>query len=72
MIACLALIFLGSGLVRGFGVTLLLGVAISMFTAVTCSRTLLLYALTFAGLRKPEWYSPNVPKANQSISETAS
>ncbi|WNZ46268.1 protein translocase subunit SecD [Leptolyngbya boryana CZ1] len=71
-IACLALIFLGSGLVRGFGVTLLLGVAISMFTAVTCSRTLLLYALTFAGLRKPEWYSPNVPKANQSISETAS
>ncbi|MBW4525031.1 MAG: protein translocase subunit SecD [Phormidium tanganyikae FI6-MK23] len=71
-IACIALIWFGSGLVKGFGVTLLLGVAISMFTAVTCSRTLMMYAITFPGLRKPEWFCPNLPKANQSISESAS
>ena len=70
-ISCLALIFLGSGLVRGFGVTLLLGVVISMFTAVTCSRTLMLYVLTFPQLRKPDWFCPNLPKDNKSISEAA-
>lgn len=71
-ISCLALIFLGSGLVRGFGVTLLLGVAISMFTAVTCSRTLMLYVLTLPKLRKPEWFCPNLPKDRKPTSEAAS
>ncbi|MGL5511300.1 MAG: protein translocase subunit SecD, partial [Microcoleaceae cyanobacterium] len=39
VIACLALFWLGTGLVKGFAVTLGLGVMISMFTALTCSRT---------------------------------
>ncbi|MBF2029783.1 MAG: protein translocase subunit SecD [Oscillatoriales cyanobacterium C42_A2020_001] len=60
VIACLALFFLGAGLVKGFALTLGIGVVISMFTAVTCSRTLMLYAISFQGLRKPEYYCPNL------------
>lgn len=72
LFACGALFFLGAGLVRGFALTLALGVVISMFTAITCSRTLMLYALTIQGLRKPEWFCPNLSKANQTTSEAAS
>ncbi len=56
LIACAALIWLGSGLVKGFAVTLAIGVCISMFTALTCSRTLLFTAISFPGLRKPELF----------------
>jgi len=60
LIACAALFWLGAGLVRGFALTLALGVMISMFTALTCSRTLLLVALSIQGLRKPAWFCPNL------------
>ena len=63
LIACGALFWLGSGLVRGFALTLAIGVLISMFTAVTCSRTLLL--LTVLSLPKvrqnPSLFCPNIP-----------
>lgn len=62
LIACLALFWLGSGLVKGFALTLGIGVLVSMFTAVTCSRTLLL--ITVLGLpkirQKPELFCPNL------------
>lgn len=65
LIACAALFWLGSGLVKGFALTLAIGVAISMFTALTCSRTLLLAAVL--GIpqlrRKPELFCPNLPSA---------
>jgi preprotein translocase subunit SecD len=68
VIACAALFWLGSGLVKGFALTLGLGVAVSMFTALTCSRTfLLLLVLGFPGLRqKPELFIPNPPAAVKS------
>ncbi|HAC64493.1 MAG TPA: protein translocase subunit SecD [Cyanothece sp. UBA12306] len=63
LIACGALFGLGSGLVKGFALTLAVGVLVSMFTALTCSRTLLL--LTVLGLpsvrQKPELFCPNLP-----------
>ena len=64
-IACLALLWLGSGLVKGFAVTLLIGVLVSMFTAVTCSRTLmLLVVLSNAKVRQsPELFCPNLKSA---------
>lgn len=64
-IACAALFWLGSGLVRGFAVTLALGVAVSMFTAITCSRTLMFLAISLPSLRKLELYCPNLPAANR-------
>ena len=66
VIACAALFWLGAGLVKGFAVTLGLGVVVSMFTAITCSRTLLLVVLGFPALRKPQWFCPNLPKTANS------
>jgi len=71
LIACGALFWLGAGLVRGFALTLALGVTISMFTAITCSRTLLLVALSFPELRKPEWFCPNLSSKTPSQAEEA-
>ncbi len=56
LIACSVLIWLGSGLVRGFAITLAIGVCMSMFTAITCSRTLMFTAISFSNLRKPELF----------------
>lgn len=62
LIACGALFWLGSGLVKGFAVTLAIGVCVSMFTAITCSRTLLLLAISSPQLRKVQLYSPHKPE----------
>ncbi|MBE9186260.1 protein translocase subunit SecD [Microcoleus sp. LEGE 07076] len=62
LIACAALFWLGAGLVKGFAVTLALGVVVSMFTALTCSRTLLFVVLSFPGFRKPQWFCPDLSK----------
>ncbi|MEH2068800.1 MAG: protein translocase subunit SecD [Nostoc sp.] len=64
-IACAALFWLGSGLVKGFALTLALGVAVSMFTAITCSRTLLFLAIAIPSLRKTELFCPNLPVSNK-------
>jgi len=62
LIACAALFWLGSGLVKGFAVTLAIGVLVSLFTALTCTRTFLLVAvLGFPSVRKkPELFCPNL------------
>jgi preprotein translocase subunit SecD len=58
-IACVALFWLGAGLVKGFALTLAIGVAISFFTAVTCSRTLLMVAISSPSLRQPKFFIRN-------------
>ncbi|MFM1842682.1 MAG: Protein-export rane protein SecD [Cyanobacteriota bacterium] len=62
LIACAALFWFGSGLVKGFALTLAIGVLVSLFTALTCSRTLLL--LIVLGLPKvrqnPGLFCPNL------------
>ena len=62
LIACAALFWLGSGLVKGFALTLSIGVLVSMFTALTCSRTFLL--ITVLGIpsvrQKPQLFCPNL------------
>jgi preprotein translocase subunit SecD len=63
LIACAALFFLGTGLVKGFALTLGIGVAVSMFTAVTCTRTLMFWAIGLPNFRKPELFCPNLVKA---------
>ncbi len=60
LIACAALFWFGAGLVKGFALTLAIGVIISMFTAVTCSRTLLLFTLGMPQFRKPELFCPGL------------
>ncbi len=68
LIACGALFWLGSGLVKGFALTLGIGVGVSMFTAYSCSRTILF--LTVLGLpsvrQKPELFCPNLTASAKS------
>jgi preprotein translocase subunit SecD len=65
VIACGALFWLGAGLVKGFALTLALGVVVSMFTAIICSRTLMFLAITIPALKKPELFCPNLPGSNK-------
>ena len=45
-----------SGGVRGFALTLAIGVAVSMFSAITISRTLLRLAVLVPGVDQPRWF----------------
>ncbi|TCD58617.1 protein translocase subunit SecD [Synechococcus sp. BS56D] len=66
LISCAALFFLGTGLVKGFAATLGIGVLLSLFTALTCTRTLLRFLMSYQGLRRisnfiPERQLPTSP-----------
>jgi preprotein translocase subunit SecD len=50
LIACVVLISFGTAIVKGFAVTLAIGVIISMFTAITATRTLLHLVPKYDGL----------------------
>jgi len=56
LISCAALFFLGTGLVKGFAVTLAIGVMLSLFTALTCTRTLLRLLMSYPALRRPGYF----------------
>jgi preprotein translocase subunit SecD len=67
LISCGALFWLGSGLVKGFAVTLGVGVIVSMFTAITCSHALLLAFISYPSLRQPSLYGvKTIGKVNNS------
>ena len=59
LISCAALFFLGTGLVKGFAATLGIGVLLSLFTALTCTRTLLRFLMGYSRLRSPNNFLPN-------------
>lgn len=50
------LFFLGSATVKGFAFSLGLGVAVSMFTAITVSRTLLMFLIDANWIHNPWWF----------------
>lgn len=72
LIACGALFFLGTGLVRGFALTLAIGVLVSMFTAVSCTRTLLFFTIGFPQFRKPNLFCPGIETVPRGASSAAS
>ncbi|MEX1316818.1 MAG: protein translocase subunit SecD [Synechococcaceae cyanobacterium] len=53
LISCLALFALGTGFVKGFAVTLGIGVLLSLFSALVCTRVLLRLLMSYPGLRRP-------------------
>ncbi|MFM7551205.1 MAG: protein translocase subunit SecD [Cyanobacteriota bacterium] len=59
LISCVALFSLGTGLVKGFAVTLSIGLLLSLFTALTCSRTLLRLLMGYPGLRRLTYFLPS-------------
>ncbi len=56
LIICLILFNLGSAMIRGFAVTLIVGTLLSMFTAVTLSRNLLRLTLKIKALNNKAFY----------------
>ncbi len=58
LISCIALFSLGTGLVKGFAATLGIGVVLSLFTALSCTRTLLRFLMGYQSLRRPTNFLP--------------
>ena len=58
LISCIALFALGTGLVKGFAVTLAIGLLLSLFTALTCTRTILRVLMSYSALRQPTYFLP--------------
>ncbi len=58
LISCMALFFLGTGFVKGFAATLAIGVLLSLFTALTCTRTILRFLMGYQVLRRPGYFLP--------------
>lgn len=64
MISCAILYwfgrYVGASIIQGFALTLFLGVVVSMFTAVTVSRTLLRLMVDTGVAKHPSWYGTSV------------
>lgn len=59
LITCASLYWLGTGPIRGFALTLALGVLVSMFTAITVTRTFLFSLVGFQWAQNPAAYGLN-------------
>lgn len=57
ILTCLVLASIGTGPVKGFATTLIIGVVISLFTAVTVTRSLLLFFVGSGIATDPKWYA---------------
>jgi len=57
MIACGVLYLLGSSVVKGFALTLFLGVAVSMFSAILITQSLFTVVLRWRSARRPTLYT---------------
>jgi preprotein translocase subunit SecD len=66
LITCFILYTFGAPIVKGFAVTLGLGVLISLFTSVVISRTFLRMVIRTQWGRKPSWYG--LPKDTEVLS----
>lgn len=63
-IVCGILIWLGAPIIKGFAITLALGVAVSMFTAITVTRTLLHLVMSIPAARNESLFALNVSWAS--------
>ncbi len=65
LITCVILYYTGSTVIRGFAVTLAIGVLVSMFTAITVSRTLLEMVIRSEWGSQERWYGYLHKKSKQ-------
>lgn len=56
IITSLILIWFGSSLIKGFAITLLIGIVVSLFSAITVTRTLLRLVTSAGFARHPRWF----------------
>jgi SecD/SecF fusion protein len=59
-IVCAILYWLGAALIKGFALTLAIGVAVSMFTAITVTRTMLHLVVNMGWARNPVLFGLNI------------
>ena len=58
-VSCFVLFILGTNFVKGFAATLGIGVLISLFTSLNCSKTILKFLTTYQSLRQKNLYLSN-------------
>lgn len=56
VITCCILYYFGTSIVKGFALTLVIGVLVSMFTAITVTKTFMHLAFGSGKLTHPEWF----------------
>lgn len=56
ILSALILSWFGSSIIKGFAVTLIIGIVVSLFTAITASKTLLELVIKIPWFRSPWWY----------------
>ena len=59
LISCFVLFLIGTSFVKGFAATLGIGVIISLFTSIHCSKTFLRFLTTYQSLRQKKLYLRN-------------
>jgi len=64
LLSCFVLFLLGTNFVKGFAATLGIGVLISLFTSLNCSKTLLRFFTTYQSLRQKNLYLPREKFSN--------
>jgi preprotein translocase subunit SecD len=62
LITCSVLFLFGTSIIRGFALTLAIGVLVSMFTAIIVTRTLLHLVVVIPGAHGVELYGPELKK----------
>ncbi|HBN07225.1 MAG TPA: protein translocase subunit SecD [Cyanobacteria bacterium UBA8530] len=65
LLTCAVLYYFGTGLVRGFALTLAIGVIVSLFTAISVTRALLHQILEAKNLKKASFFGVNVAPVEQ-------
>ncbi|HIU92025.1 MAG TPA: protein translocase subunit SecD [Candidatus Limenecus avicola] len=56
IITCVILYFLGTSIIKGFALTLIIGVLISMFTAITVTKNFMHLLFGAGQLKHPSWF----------------
>ena len=56
LVSCFVLFILGTNFVKGFAATLGIGVVISLFTSLNCSKTILIFLTGYQSLRQKNLY----------------
>jgi len=59
LISCFVLFLIGTNLVKGFSITLGIGVLVSLFTSLSCSKTFLRFITSYQSMRQRKLYLPN-------------
>ena len=65
ILTCIVLYIFGTGLVRGFALTLAIGVVVSMFTAITVTRVLLFQILSNKAFNQSSYFGVKAPEPNK-------